>query len=161
MRCKGLFERNKIVIIPVIDEEVGNMMRDVKSYATYHDITIKTETGIFVNQNTMRVEKVIRCEVIGEFKPIIKKVASSPNIEALKQAREERRRAREEKRLAKEKRKLARMEENQKREERRKAREERNKQIFHDFHQNNLPVKELAIKYKMSRQGIYDILDKE
>lgn len=161
MRCKGLFDRNKIVIIPVIDEEVGNMMRDVKSYATYHGITIKTETGIFINQHTMRVEKVIRCEVIGEFKPIIKKVASSPNVEELKQAREERRRAREKKRLDKEERKLARTEENQKREERKKAREERNKQIFHDFHQNNLSVRDIAIKYKMSRQGIYDILYKE
>jgi len=154
MKCKGLFERNKIVIIPVVDEEIGDMMRDVKSYATHNGITIKTEAGIFVNQNTMRVEKVMRCEVMGEFKPIIKKVASSPNLEALKQAREE-------KRLAKEERKLARTEENQKREERRKAREERNKQIFHDFYQNNLSVRDIAIKYKMSRQGIYDILDKE
>ena len=161
MKCKGLFERNKIVIIPVVDEEIGDMMREVKSYATHNGITIKTEAGIFVNQNTMRVEKVMRCEVMGEFKPIIKKVASSPNLEALRQAREERRRAREEKRLAKEERKLARTEENQKREERRKAREERNKQIFHDFYQNNLSVRDIAIKYKMSRQGIYDILDKE
>lgn len=135
MRCKGLFERNKIVIIPVIDEEIGNMMRDVKSYATNHQMTIKTEAGIFVNQGTMRVEKVIRCEVIGEFKPckyINNGTSLSPNLEALAQAREKRR----------------------------QEREERNKKIIDD-HKNGLSVRDLSFKYKMSRQGIYNILEKE
>lgn len=133
MRCKGLFVANKVVMIPVTDESVGSMMRQVKSYAFDQRMTIKTECGIFVKQDTLQVEKVIRCEVIDnpELKP------------QKKEAKQREKQARKEKieRLKKEK-------------------EERNQNVIDD-HKNGLSVRNLAIKYNMSRQGIYDILDKE
>lgn len=133
MRLKGLFIANKVVIIPVTNESVGSMMRQIKSYAFEQRMTIKTECGIFVKQDTMQVEKVIRCEVIANPEHKLQKKEAT-KIE--NQARKEKI-----KRLGKEK-------------------EERNKKIIDD-HKNGLSVRDLSIKYKMSRQGIYNILKKE
>lgn len=157
MKCKGLFDRNKVVIIPVTDETISHMMSDVKSYASYHGLKIKTEAGLFIKQDTMFIEKVIRCEVIGEVEPseIVKlKSSTSPNNDVFKRAREQRQKVKEE-------RKQKREELKQKRKELKQKREERKKQIFDDFYQKNLSVKQIALKYNISRQGVYYILDKE
>lgn len=137
MRLKGLFETNKIVIIPVTDEGVGEMMRQVKRYAGYHKLTIKTECGIFVKQDTMQVEKVIRCEVMDNPERYI---------------------------ISKIKKQRLSLEEKQKKiesvERFWREKEERNKKIINDYNQE-YSVKELAIKYDMSKQAIYNILEKE
>lgn len=137
MKCKGLFDTNRIVIIPVTDEGVADMMRQVKRYATRHQITIKTECGIFIKQDTMRVEKVIRCEVMN-------------NPEQYK--------------ISKIKKQRLPLEEKQKKiesvERFWKEKEERNKNIINDY-RHEFTVKELAQKYDMSRQAIYNILEKE
>ena len=136
MRCKGLFDSNKVVFVPVTNESVGDMMRDVKSYACHHGVTIKTECGIFVKQDTMEVEKVIRCEVVGEIKPY--------KVVAVKK----------EKVISEEQ--LSRIKEIQ---EMREAKRERNKQIIEDC-KNGISVADISKKYNLSRQGIYNILSK-
>lgn len=136
MRCKGLFDSNKIVYVPVTNEAVGDMMRDVKSYACNHGVTIKTECGIFVKQETMEVEKVIRCEVIGEIKP--------HKVVAIKK----------EKIISKEK--LRKMKEVQ---EMLEVKRERNKQIIEDC-KNGVSVADISNKYNLSRQGVYNVLAK-
>lgn len=136
MRLKGLFETNKIVIIPVTNESVGEMMRQVKSYASHHKLTIKTECGIFVKQDTMQVEKVIRCEVM-----------DNPERYIISKIRKQR---------------LS-LEEKQKKIESMerfwREKEERNKKIINDY-RHEYTVRELAQKYDMSRQAIYNILEK-
>jgi hypothetical protein len=136
MRLKGLFDTNRVVIIPVTNESVGEMMRQVKSYASHHELTIKTECGIFVKQDTMQVEKVIRCEVMDNLERYI---VSKKNKTPL---------SIEDEKIVKEKERFW------------KEREERNKKILNDYKQE-FSVKELAIKYDMSRQAIYNILAKE
>lgn len=64
MKCRGLFLSNDIVYIPVTDESVTDMMKDVKTYAFYNNMKIKTEQGFFIRQEPLSVEKVIRCEVL-------------------------------------------------------------------------------------------------
>jgi hypothetical protein len=137
MRCKGLFDTNRVVIIPVTDEGVADMMRQVKRYATHHQITIKTECGIFVKQDTMCVEKVIRCEVM-----------DNPERYTISKIKKQR---------------LS-IEEKQKKiesvERFWREKEERNKKIINDY-RHEYTVRELAQKYDMSRQAIYNILEKE
>lgn len=137
MRLKGLFDTNRVVIIPVTNESVADMMRQVKRYATHHQITIKTECGIFIKQDTMLIEKVIRCEVIDD-----------PERYAIHKIKKQR---------------LS-LEEKQKKIESAerfwKEKEERNKNIINDY-RHEFTVKELAQKYDMSRQAIYNILEKE
>ena len=136
MRCKGLFDSNKVVFIPVTTEAVGDMMRDIKSYACNHGVTIRTECGIFVKQDTMQVEKVIRCEVIGEIKP--HKVVAT----------------KKEKTISEEK--LRKIKEVQ---EMWEAKRERNKQIIEDC-KNGVSVADISKKYNLSRQGVYNVLAK-
>jgi hypothetical protein len=136
MRCKGLFDSNKVVFIPVTNESVGDMMRDVKSYACHHGVTIKTECGIFVKQDTMEVEKVIRCEVIGEIKPHKVVAIKKENV------------------ISEEK--LRKMKEIQ---EMWEAKRERNKQIIEDC-KNGVSVADISKKYNLSRQGVYNVLAK-
>ena len=137
MRCKGLFDTNRVVIIPVTDEGVADMMRQIKRYATHHQITIKTECGIFVKQDTMYVEKVIRCEVM-----------DNPERYTISKIKKQR---------------LS-LEEKQKKiesvERFWREKEERNKKIINDY-RHEYTVRELAQKYDMSKQAIYNILEKE
>lgn len=137
MRCKGLFDTNRVVIIPVTDEGVADMMRQIKRYATHHQITIKTECGIFVKQDTMYVEKVIRCEVM-----------DNPERYTISKIKKQR---------------LS-LEEKQKKiesvERFWREKEERNKKIISDY-RHEYTVRELAQKYDMSKQAIYNILEKE
>ena len=134
MKCKGLFDSNSVVFVPVTDESVGDMMRDVKSYACNHGVTIKTEAGIFVNQNTMSVEKVIRCEVIGEIKPYTEvngKKVKSINLEKLKKIKE-----------AKEKAEVKRL---------------RDLAIISKY-DDGVSVKELSEFFEISKQSVYNII---
>jgi predicted RNA-binding protein len=64
MKCRGLFLANDIVYIPVTDESVTDMMKDVKSFASYNNMKIKTELGFFIRQDPLTVEKAVRCEVL-------------------------------------------------------------------------------------------------
>ena len=129
MRCTGLFISNKVVFIPVANEAAGDIMRDVQTYACHHGVTIKTECGIFVKQYTMEVEKVIRCEVIGEIKPY-KKIISEEKLRKRKEVQEMW-----------------------------KIKRERNRQIIEDC-KNGVSVTDISKKYKLSRQGIYNVLAK-
>lgn len=118
MRCKGLFETNDIVLVPVPNGvTVADMMRDVKSFACYHGMRIRTEVGIYVRPDSMEVEKVLRCEVI-----------ERPNT--IKERKKQ------------------------------KVREtERDMEII-NFYREGISVKALAETYQLSRQGIYNILNK-
>lgn len=118
MRCKGLFETNDIVLVPVPNGvTVADMMRDVKSFACYHGMRIRTEVGIYVRPDSMEVEKVLRCEVI-----------ERPNT----------------------------IKERKKQEVRET---ERDMEII-NFYREGISVKTLAETYQLSRQGIYNILNK-
>ena len=118
MRCKGLFETNDIVLVPVPNGvTVADMMRDVKSFACYHGMRIRTEVGIYVRPDSMEVEKVLRCEVI-----------ERPNT----------------------------IKERKKQEVRET---ERDMEII-NFYREGISVKALAETYQLSRQGIYNILNK-
>lgn len=138
MKCKGLFDSNSVVFVPVTDESAGDMMKDVKSYACNHGVTIKTEAGIFVNQNTMSVEKVIRCEVIGEIKSyteVNRKKVKSINLEKLKKIKEAKDRA-------KEKAEVKRL---------------RDLAIISKYN-DGVSVKELSEYFKISKQSVYNII---
>lgn len=118
MRCKGLFETNDIVLVPVPNGvTVADMMRDVKSFACYHGMRIRTEVGIYVRPDSMEVEKVLRCEVI-ERPSTIKE---------------------------------------RKKQEVRET--ERDMEII-NFYREGISVKALAETYQLSRQGVYNILNK-
>ena len=128
MKCRGLFLANDVVYLPVIDEKAGEMMKDVKTYAFYNNMKIKTEQGVFIRQDPLMLEKVIRCEVLEREQPTKKEKLTS--------------------------------EEQQKKtceiKERKTKRQERNIKIIEDFKQG-LPVAEIAEKYKISRQSVYNI----
>lgn len=118
MRCKGLFETNDIVIVPVPNGvTVADMMRDVKSFACYHGMRIRTEVGIYVRPDSVEIEKVLRCEVI-----------ERPNTikERKKQEIKE---------------------------------TERDMEII-NFYREGISVKALSETYQLSRQGVYNILNK-
>lgn len=118
MRCKGLFETNDIVLVPVPNGvTVADMMRDVKSFACYHGMRIRTEVGIYVRPDSMEVEKVLRCEVI-----------ERPNT----------------------------IKERKKQEVRET---ERDMEII-NFYREGISVKALSETYQLSRQGVYNILNK-
>lgn len=138
MKCKGLFDSNSVVFVLVTDESVGDMMRDVKSYACNHGVTIKTEAGIFVNQNTMSVEKVIRCEVIGEIKSYTEvngKKVKSINLEKLKKIKEAKDRAKE------------------------KAEVKRLRDLaIISKYDDGVSVRELSEYFKISKQSVYNII---
>lgn len=118
MRCKGLFETNDIVLVPVPNGvTVADMMRDVKSFACYHGMRIRTEVGIYVRPDSMEVEKVLRCEVI-----------ERPNT----------------------------IKERKKQEVRET---ERDMEII-NFYREGISVKAISETYQLSRQGVYNILNK-
>ncbi len=118
MRCKGLFETNDIVLVPVPNGvTVADMMRDVKSFACYHGMRIKTEVGIYVRSDSMEVEKVLRCEVIERSNTIKER----------------------------------------KKQEVRET--ERDMEII-NFYREGISVKALSETYQLSRQGVYNILNK-
>lgn len=118
MRCKGLFETNDIVLVPVPNGvTVADMMRDVKSFAYYHGMRIKTEVGIYVRSDSMEVEKVLRCEVIERSNTIKER----------------------------------------KKQEVRET--ERDMEII-NFYREGISVKALSETYQLSRQGVYNILNK-
>lgn len=118
MRCKGLFETNDVVLVPVPNGvTVADMMRDVKSFACYHGMRIRTEVGIYVRSDSMEVEKVLRCEVIERSNTIKER----------------------------------------KKQEVRET--ERDMEII-NFYREGISVKALSETYQLSRQGIYNILNK-
>lgn len=118
MRCKGLFETNDIVIVPVPNGvNVADMMRDVKSFACYHGMRIRTEVGIYVRPDSVEIEKVLRCEVIERPKTI---------KERKKQEIKE---------------------------------TERDMEII-NFYREGISVKAISETYQLSRQGVYNILNK-
>lgn len=159
MKCKGLFERNDVVMIPVTDEPIGDMMRCVKSYASYNGLTIKTECGIFIKPDTMEVEKVIRCEVVNrspDYKPKYVKKEKKESLEK-KQAKEEKeRRKLEAKRLREERRRMN----FEMRAEVKRLQEEHWNRVVEAF-QNGMTATAIAEKFQLSRQGVYDILDRK
>lgn len=113
-----MFETNDIVLVPVPNGvTVADMMRDVKSFACYHGMRIRTEVGIYVRPDSMEVEKVLRCEVI-----------ERPNT----------------------------IKERKKQEVRET---ERDMEII-NFYREGISVKALSETYQLSRQGIYNILNK-
>ena len=127
MKCRGLFLSNDIVYIPVTDESVTDMMKDVKTYAFYNNMKIKTEQGFFVRQEPLSVEKVIRCEVLERIEKQKKeKTTNEKDIEV---------------------------------EKRKDERQKRNNDILKDL-ENGLSVKDVAEKYKISRQAVYDVKNK-
>lgn len=135
MKCRGLFTNYKVVYVPVTTESTRKMMSNIKTYATHHSVKIKTEVGLFIKQNDRQAEKVIRCEVIGEIQP----------CKARKHLKEE----------------VLSEEEIKRREEVQKRREKRNKrnnEIIQLF-KSGLSVDEISSQFKMSRQGIYYILN--
>lgn len=118
MRCKGLFETNDIVIVPVPNGvTVADMMRDVKSFACYHGMRIRTEVGIYVRPDSMEVEKVLRCEVIE--RPSTVKERKKQEVKET----------------------------------------ERDMEII-NFYREGISVKALSETYQLSRQGVYNILNK-
>ena len=118
MRCKGLFETNDIVLVPVPNGvTVADMMRDVKSFACYHGMRIRTEVGIYVRPDSMEVEKVLRCEVIE--RPSTIKERKKQEIKET----------------------------------------ERDMEII-NFYREGISVKALSETYQLSRQGVYNILNK-
>lgn len=129
MKCRGLFLANDVVYLPITDESASDMMKDIKSHAFYNKMKIKTEQGFFIRQEPLSVEKVIRCEVLEREKEI-KKTKITNN--------EEQKRKDEIK-------------------ERKAKRQERNIKIIEDF-KRGLPVREIAEKYKMSRQSVYNVV---
>lgn len=122
MKCRGLFLANDVVYLPVTDESATDMMKDVKTYAFYNNMKIKTEQGVFIRQEPLMLEKVIRCEVL-ERKEKERKTKTTNSEEI---------------------------------EERKAKRQERNFKIIEDFKQG-LSVREIAEKYKISRQSVYNI----
>ena len=127
MKCRGLFLANDIVYIPVADESVTDMMKDVKTYAFYNNMKIKTEQGFFIRQEPLSVEKVIRCEVLERLEKQKKeKTTNEKSIEV---------------------------------EKRKDERQKRNNEILKDL-KSGLSVKDIAEKYKVSRQAVYDIKNK-
>lgn len=131
MKCRGLFLSNDIVYIPVTDESVTDMMKDVKTYAFYNNMKIKTEQGFFIRQEPLSVEKVIRCEVLERFEK--QKKEKITNEEQQKKAIEV--------------------------EKRKDERQKRNDDILKDL-ESGLSVKDVAEKYKISRQAVYDVKNK-
>lgn len=118
MRCKGLFETNDIVLVPVPNGvTVADMMRDVKSFACYHGMRIRTEVGIYVRPDSMEVEKVLRCEVIE--RPSTVKERKKQEVKET----------------------------------------ERDMEII-NFYREGISVKALSETYQLSRQGVYNILNK-
>lgn len=126
MKCRGLFLANDIVYIPVTNEGACEMMKDVKTYAFYNNMKIKTEQGVFIRQEPLMLEKVIRCEVL-ERKEKERKTKTTNSEEI---------------------------------DERKTKRQERNVKIIEDFKQG-LPIREIAEKYKISRQTAYNIVLKK
>lgn len=91
MKCRGLFLANDVVYIPVTDESACEMMKDVKTYAFYNGMKIKTEVGFFIRQEPLTVEKVVRCEVLERKEKERKtKTANSEEIDERKAKRQER-----------------------------------------------------------------------
>lgn len=131
MKCRGLFLSNNIVYIPVTDESVTDMMKDVKTYAFHNCMKIKTEQGFFIRQEPLSVEKVIRCEVLERFEE--QKKEKITNEEQQKKAIEVKKRKDE--------------------------RQKRNNDILKDL-ESGLSVKDISEKYKISRQAVYDIKNK-
>ena len=92
MKCRGLFLSNNIVYIPVTDEGVTDMMKDVKTYAFYNNMKIKTEQGFFIRQEPLSVEKVIRCEVLEREEQKKEKTTKGKSIEVEKRKEEKQKR---------------------------------------------------------------------
>lgn len=131
MKCRGLFLSNNIVYIPVTDESVSDMMKDVKTHAFYNNMKIKTEQGFFIRQEPLSVEKVIRCEVLERFEK--QKKEKVMNEEQQKKAVEI--------------------------EKRKDERQKRNNDILKDL-ESCLSIQDIADKYKISRQAVYNVKNK-
>lgn len=132
MKCRGLFLANDVVYIPVTIESVTDMMKDVKSFAFYNNMKIKTELGFFVRQETLTVEKAVRCEVLE--RPEEQKQIKLTSEERAKKAVEVKKRKEE---------KL-----------------ERNKQILEDL-KNGLSARSIAEKNNVSRQLVYRLKEEQ
>lgn len=128
MKCRGLFLANDVVYLPITNESASDMMKDIKSHAFYNNMKIKTEQGFFIRKEPLMIEKVLRCEVLER----------EENIKKTKATNDEEQKKRDEIK------------------ERKAKRQERNIKIIEDF-KRGLPVREIAEKYKMSRQAVYNV----